>query len=266
MLTETKILVFIIGMLMLIQTAAAEIIVQRTMPEEVELNQEFDITISLENQFNQEVEVEVVELLTGLLDPTNNFDNIIISEPIEGIAAFQPEHYSWTEILPPRETVDIKYSVQAIIPAEVRFSAARVYTDDTEYESETSILKVLCNQNNLCEENEDFINCPHDCQSGGEDGICDLVNDGIIDSDCEPGFDSSEIIDYCKNEILDFDEEGVDCGGVCETECDLTCSSGFFRILSSCKSKEQIIQDWKTGVISTNALMQSIKSFILPSL
>jgi hypothetical protein len=258
---------FIVGMLFLVQTAtASEIIVHRTMPDEVQLNQIFDITISLENQFDQEKEVEIVELLTGLLEPKDNLDNIVISGPIEGIIAFAPTYYSWTRILPPGEIVDIKYSVQAIIPSKVTFAASRVYTNDAEYESEISVLQILCNQNNICEENENFLNCPHDCSSGSEDGICDLVNDGISDPDCEPGFDSSEIIDYCNNGFLDFDEEGVDCGGICINECNLICPQGFFRILFSCKSKEQIFQDWREERITATVLMKTIRDLILPEL
>lgn len=264
---KTKTLLFIIGILMLVQTAAASgIIIQRTMPDEVQLDQIFDITISLENQFDHEKEVEIVELLTGLLEPIDNLDNIITPEPIEGLIAFAPEYYSWTKMLPPGEIVDIKYSIQAIIPSKVTLTATRAYTDDTEYESEISTLRVLCNQNNACEENENFLNCPFDCPSGGEDGICDLENDGIIDPDCESEFDSSKIIDYCDNGFLDFDEEGLDCGGICKNECGLICSEGFFMTPSSCKNREQRVQDWKTGVISTSTLMQDIKSFILPLL
>ena len=267
MYIKTKTLLFILGTIMLVQTATASgIIVHRTIPEEVQLDQEFDITISLENQFDEEKEVEVVELLTGLLEPTNNLGNIIISEPIEGIIAFQPEHYSWTRILPPRETVNIEYSVQAIIPAEITFTAARAYTDEAEYESEISVLRVLCNQNNLCEENEDFFNCPQDCPSGGEDGTCDLANDGISDPDCEPGFDSSETINYCNNGILDFNEEGIDCGVACENECDPICSQGFFIFSSYCQNIEMRIDDWKQERITLGTILKDIKNTILPSL
>lgn len=36
-----------------------------------------------------------------------------------------------------------------------------------------------------CVIGENYFNCPRDCSSGSLDGICDKVNDGICDPDCE---------------------------------------------------------------------------------
>ena len=245
--------------------SSSEIIIDRIAPEEVLLGQSFEVVFSLNNQFDEIKQVILTESLINL-EPLDNFDKLIFSESFEGIVAVRHPYYLWELNLAANDITYVSYSVNATFLGETNFGIARVYTNDAEYESEVSVLKVLCNQNNLCEENEDFFNCPHDCSSGGEDGTCDLVNDGIVDPDCEPGFDSSEIIDYCKNEILDYDEEGVDCGGICINECNFICPQGFFRIFSSCKNKEQRVQEWKTGIISTNTLMQDIKYLILPSL
>ncbi|AMM41862.1 protein containing DUF333 [Candidatus Desulfofervidus auxilii] len=39
---------------------------------------------------------------------------------------------------------------------------------------------------------ENYANCPEDCPSGGWDGYCDKVKDGIIDPDCKEGEDPDE--------------------------------------------------------------------------
>jgi len=38
--------------------------------------------------------------------------------------------------------------------------------------------------NGVCDNNENYSNCPQDCRSGVKDGYCDGAADGVCDSDC----------------------------------------------------------------------------------
>jgi hypothetical protein len=47
-----------------------------------------------------------------------------------------------------------------------------------------STLKVLCNNNSRCDENENVLSCPSDCNAGNADYYCTGYEDGICDPDC----------------------------------------------------------------------------------
>lgn len=53
-------------------------------------------------------------------------------------------------------------------------------------EADIEIETVICNNNLICEKDENYKNCPQDCPSGLKDGYCDSVGDGICDPDCTP--------------------------------------------------------------------------------
>jgi hypothetical protein len=53
--------------------------------------------------------------------------------------------------------------------------------------NETQLFKKelpFCNQNDICDIGESYLNCPQDCQTGYGDGYCDGFNDGRCDPDC----------------------------------------------------------------------------------
>lgn len=66
----------------------------------------------------------------------------------------------------------------------------------------------LCNEDFNCEiPRENYENCPADCSSGIEDGICDFVEDGICDPDCgERELDCQGIV-YTASEIQYLNQE-----------------------------------------------------------
>ena len=51
-------------------------------------------------------------------------------------------------------------------------------------------LELLCNNNGICDNYENYFSCMNDCHSGSNDGTCDKVKDGICDPDCAiPSYD-----------------------------------------------------------------------------
>ncbi len=89
---------------------------------------------------------------------------------------------------------------------------------------ETSLEKYLCDKNNVCDEDEDYLTCPSDCPSGEEDGLCDRQKDGKCDPDCLEEF-ALDIDCTCGNEICEaeYGENKMtcceDCGCPTGTEC-----------------------------------------------
>ncbi len=73
------------------------------------------------------------------------------------------------------ETINIPYSHDIKI-VEVVHKDKKLLTVD--------IQPLLCNQDKNCSGFENYLSCPQDCFSGGEDNYCNKVEDGICDKDC----------------------------------------------------------------------------------
>ncbi len=62
-----------------------------------------------------------------------------------------------------------------------------ISTSTTSVRPTTNTTTILvCNNNTICESDrkENYINCPLDCPSGGQDNYCDGIEDGRCDPDC----------------------------------------------------------------------------------
>jgi len=72
---------------------------------------------------------------------------------------------------------------------------------------EKSIFKYsieICNENNVCDGNENYLSCPNDCKSGSTDLYCDGILDGVCDQDCDnQGRPEKDIDCTCGNNICD---------------------------------------------------------------
>ena len=201
---------------------AEDITINRIVPSQVGLNQSFNVILSINNPFNVAKQVIVTEPLADI-EPLDNLDKIIYPTPVGGgMIAIRPIYYEWDLNLNPNKITKIVYKVRSLFVGDLVFGNAVVYDSGNEFYSNDSIVRVVCNRNKVCETKlyEDYFTCPEDCSSGGSDGVCDLVNDGIVDPDCEAGTDLDYVINYCDNGLMDIGELGIDCGGVCANACD----------------------------------------------
>jgi len=82
----------------------------------------------------------------------------------------------------------------------------------------------------ICDANENYLKCSFDCHSGGKDGYCDAVKDGICDPDCLLGVDSD--CTSANNQTTTPNASASGCGnGICEStetyySCPQDCHSG----------------------------------------
>ena len=76
----------------------------------------------------------------------------------------------------------------------------------------------ICNNNGVCEDEENYHSCPSDCRWYDADGAClGYGGDYFCDVDCFA--DSDCETENCNDGIKNQDETSVDSGGVCEVSC-----------------------------------------------
>ncbi|MBL7206425.1 MAG: leucine-rich repeat domain-containing protein [Candidatus Aenigmarchaeota archaeon] len=207
-------------------------------PELSDSEKIYDIMITLRNPHDSETDITYfVDQLNFEMETIPNVDYDWYYLDDYGAKVFE-----FTETLGSDETVERDFSISVNQLGEIYFPISVDYGNEVSH-SETIIITAECNQNSVCETDltENYFNCP-DCLSGSEDGVCDLVNDGIVDPDCIEGSDFDYVIDACSDGMLSGDEEGVDCGGTCP-ECLPTTKEDVLKSVNFWILGEKIIQD-----------------------
>lgn len=199
---------------------AEEININKSAPSEIKLGSILEVEIEILNS-GSEKNITVIEVINGAepIDPPE-FHNL--STP-EDLIASPPPQFRWNFILESGSEKTINYEVKPTSPGEYIISPTRVKFDNQSISSETLTVSIICNKNGACESEkcENYFNCPEDCPSGSNDGVCDLIDDGKCDPDCEKGADPD-----CKEEVCNQN-------GICEPErgenyknCSEDCPSG----------------------------------------
>jgi len=88
--------------------------------------------------------------------------------------------------LDPKEEVsyEFKIKINKLIGNEVILLPATFETDSLVFSSGKVEVRVTKCGDGICGAGENYLTCPQDCPSGGEDNYCDGVRDGICDPDC----------------------------------------------------------------------------------
>ncbi len=158
--------------------------------------------------------------------------------------------------------IETEYDIEVFILDDIDFSSNYEITVDGQTEDVS-----FCNNDGqcqpcfegLCENIENYLTCPEDCPSGGEDNFCDLQRDGVCDPDCDGyDFDCDECIDkVCLYDGMEVDREtcsdigGTSCRGdeVCEGYETYADDTGMGCCIGQCaeESDEEVVQEESEG-------------------
>lgn len=189
---------------------AQDIVVTRTSPKEVKIGDILSVDISITNLGSTKRDLvieERIEADVGYIG-SSGADEIISQIPSSILSSLR-----WNLTLAPNTTKFISYKIKSKGIGYYMVPPTKAYDDDEVYLSEPLMVRIRCNQNNICEINEDYFNCPEDCPSGSKDGICDLQDDGVCDPDCISGDPDCER--YCGDNVCSGLENYMNCPQDC---------------------------------------------------
>lgn len=202
---------------------AIEIVVEREAPQTVKWGEIFQVNITVRNLCSEEKKI-VIEETVGNFEPIE--PTPIIIQPNESGPIFvPPPFFRWNFSLEAYSNKTVFYKGRPSAPGDIMLSPTKVYWGGKSLYTEPLTIKVLCNQNKICEldKNENYLTCPQDCPSGSADNYCDMLKDGICDPDCEI---SADVDCVCNKNGICEKERGetpqlcaLDChcgNGICE--------------------------------------------------
>ncbi len=112
------------------------------------------------------------------------------------------------QIIIPTEPVEIadETSFRLVLPYFVNAERIEIYSPENMLLLTIPVARyALCNEDFNCEApRENYDNCPSDCPSGSQDGICDFVPDGICDPDCSDKELDCQDVFYNTEEFKDI--------------------------------------------------------------
>ena len=185
-----KKIIFLIFLVLISLVNAQQINVVKDAPDAIKLQDILNVDISINNPEDIKKSYEIVEIIP------QGFTLIQPSQPddIEQRDALLIMLYRWKTDIQPKNVFTINYKIKPNEVGEYTIPPTKVIdlSDNNIYLSEPKQILVLCNPDNMCEENENSVNCPEDCKGSLKDGICEYKADGICDPDCEEEPD-------CKN-------------------------------------------------------------------
>lgn len=180
----TIVLILLSGMAM-----AENLIIIKNAPSTAGYGEPVRVTISLTNNLDQRVDVNIRETVTA----ADAVEPELVYPPVHpGIRAAIPPYFEWNLSLEPRETKSVSYTIRPTRAGDHLIGPSRVtMTDRKVYRSNPVSIRITCNANAACEQafGENYRNCPEDCKPWDADGRCNAVMDGHCDEDCVKGAD-----------------------------------------------------------------------------
>jgi len=186
-----KLIILIISIILLANLISAqEVIVTKETTENIKINDIIEVKINILNPYSTEKTYEVSERIP------NNIELIEPSQPdeVKQFNGIEANFLKWNLLISPNMISTISYKIKIKELGDYSIQATDITDSLTEevYFSNSLEFSVDCNPNNQCEENENYLNCPEDCDKGAADGICNYAADGICDPDCEEEPDCEE--------------------------------------------------------------------------
>lgn len=187
-----KKLIFILICVILVISSvfAQEVIVTKETTDNIKLNDIIEVKINILNPYSIEKTYEVSERIP------NNVELIEPSQPdeVKQFNGIEANFLKWNLLISPNMISTISYKIKITELGDYSIQATDITDPLTEetFFSNGLEFSVSCNPNNECEDNENYLNCPEDCNQGASDGICNYAADGICDPDCEEEPDCKE--------------------------------------------------------------------------
>lgn len=186
-----KKLILLLFLLLISLVNAQNVNVVKDAPSTINLQDILNVDISINNPENIKKSYEIIEIIP------QGFSLIQPSQPdeIEQRDALSIMLYRWKTDIQPQKIFTINYKIKPNEVGEYTIPPTKVIdlSNNNIYLSEPKQILVLCKSNNICEENENSVNCPEDCKGGLKDGICEYKADGICDPDCEEEPDCKDL-------------------------------------------------------------------------
>jgi hypothetical protein len=171
----------------------------RIAPSVTTFGQQIWVVIQLENTGTEEAMLEFSEPLGNADFDKDQATSILVDDPGYGQDVMPQEegegfyfwYYEWKVNLPAGHKTYLTYWITPSLAGEYVISPAEITINGTAYRTKTWVIAVKCNQNGQCqtEAGENVVTCPDDCAKSSADGICQAIADGVIDEDCDEGFD-----------------------------------------------------------------------------
>lgn len=184
------------------------------------MHESFILNLKLTNPSGESAIVQINEPVGDLefLD----FDSLNNPDLGPNTSFYAPPYLRFIREVPANGELVIPLSVRSEYLGDI-FIPETTVNFNTEFIVSNSLnLRVVCNQNYICEPylQEDYETCPLDCPSGSSDYVCDMKKDSIVDPDCVPEADPDYVPATCFNGVQDILELGIDCGPVCNWDCE----------------------------------------------
>lgn len=179
----------------------SNVLLERESVSNSQTNTEIEIQLLVTNLNAFEIELNLLEkhlsdiaYIDDIPEQTTNLQSLVV------------KYYSWNLTLEAGQKTSIQYHIQSESPRILTFpSAVAIDQFGNHFESNSTMIKVVCKPNGDCDSGENSKLCPEDCAAGIADDFCDGIEDGICDPDCTNAGD----ID-CTSIASDIDKDNVE--------------------------------------------------------
>lgn len=167
--------------------ATEGISIEKTAPAEIVKGDVLQVTIYLTNGFSKDYVVKLREDFGR----AENVDMGVFESSTSDILSPVSVYYKTFLGVPANSKVKVAYTIKPLYFGKFKIAATELSTEGINLESNPLTVLVRCNQNKICEteEDENSYTCPQDCSPKDKDDLCDMRSDGICDPDCAPGED-----------------------------------------------------------------------------
>ena len=176
--------------------------ITRITPARSMLGEKVWVVIQIKNTSNEALVFQFIERLGEAEFDKTEAKATMIFDPGSGMEAgsstdqgFPVYSYEWKISLEPGYTTYLTYWLVPTFAGEYVISPARIILNEQTYKTGSRVIKVACQMDGVCQDGqgETVLSCPEDCKSGQADNICQAVLDGLIDPDCEDGYDPDAV-------------------------------------------------------------------------